>query len=132
MKPGISKAKKAVFVDKAKPWMRPYMPGYVNHPVYSTWAMIRAMECAARKLLQPYLEEGEDAVGCEVKAQHLAPAALGETIRVTAKFKGVKGPVITCRLEAHCGKSKIGEGEHKQFVFSRDRYRKFLKHANNR
>lgn len=129
MKPGIEKAKEAVFAETAESWMRPFMPGMVNHPVYSTWALARAMECASRKVLFPYLEmdKGEDAVGCEVYVRHLAPAAIGQAVRVIARFKEKKGPIVVCELEAFCGNVKIGEGTHKQFILSKERYKRFLK-----
>lgn len=131
MKKGIEKSKPGVVTEKALPWMRPFMPGMVNHPVYSTWALVRAMECASRKVLFPYLEmdKGEDAVGCEVFIRHLAPAPLGKTVRVIAKFKEKKGPIVVCELEAFCGNVKIGEGTHKQFVLSTKKHKKFLKAA---
>ncbi len=126
MKSGIEQSKKSVYTEKAEAWMKPYMPGIVDHPVYSTWAMIRGMENTARLLLQPYLEEGEDGVGCEVSVKHLAPAALGETIRIEATLKEFKHPIVVCHLEAFCENTKIGEGIHKQFVLSKQRYQKFL------
>ncbi|MBI4370131.1 MAG: hypothetical protein HY547_07875 [Elusimicrobia bacterium] len=126
MKLEIARAQPAVYRERAAAWMRPYMKGKVDHPVYSTWAMVRAMENASRTLLQPYLEPGEDAVGIEVSARHLAPASLGKMIIIRAAIESVKPPVVICRLEAFCGKSKIGVGTHKQFVMNRARYKKFL------
>jgi len=44
------------------------------HPVYSTWSMVRHVELASRKVILPYLEPDEEAVGYSVSVTHLAPA----------------------------------------------------------
>lgn len=106
--------------------MRPYMPGKVDHPVYSTWAMARAFEHAGRTLLQDYLEEHEEGVGCEISIRHLAPASLGRIISTEACFKEKRGPLVVCEVQVFCGKKKIGEGTYKQFVMDKKRYKKFL------
>lgn len=53
------------------------------HPVYATWAMVRHMEEASRKLILPYLGPDEDAVGWLVEVVHLAPYSPGDEGRGT-------------------------------------------------
>ncbi|MDA8205901.1 MAG: polymerase, partial [Thermaerobacter sp.] len=57
------------------------------HPVLATAQMIEWMEWAGRKLILPYLEDGEDAVGYAVDIVHLAPTVVGESFSATATFR---------------------------------------------
>jgi predicted thioesterase len=70
------------------------------HPVYATYAMAKHFEEAGRKLLLPYLEPGEAAIGTAVSVEHLAPAWVGDRVRVTARCTGVAGGRVTCVLTA--------------------------------
>src|ERR1700730_5549240 len=54
------------------------------HPVYSTWMMAKHMEEASRKVILPFLEDDEEAVGHAIDIVHLAPTAVGDPVRVRA------------------------------------------------
>jgi fluoroacetyl-CoA thioesterase len=92
-----------------------------THPVYATWMMIKQMEEAGRKVILPFLEPGEDAVGYAVDVVHLAPTAVGERVRARAALERVEGRRIHCRVEAYNTREKIGEGRTVQVVVPRDR-----------
>ncbi len=54
--------------------------------IFATPAMIGLMEGASHKCVEELLPEGHTSVGYEVHVRHLAPAAPGTTVVVTAKL----------------------------------------------
>lgn len=97
------------------------------HRVYSTWYMVKHMELAARKVILPFLEPDEDAVGHAVQATHLAPTPVGAVVTARARLLRVEGRQIVCAVESHSGGVKIGEGTTVQVVLPtsvlRERFR---------
>ena len=93
------------------------------HPVYATWTMVKHMEEASRKVILPFLEEDEDAVGHAVQVVHLAPTPVGMRVRVRATLDRIDGRRIHCRIEATNERERIGEGSTIQIVVSRRRLR---------
>ncbi len=91
------------------------------HPVYATWMMIKHMEEAGRKVILPFLEPDEDAVGYAIDVVHLAPTPVGARVRARAVLERVDGRRIHCRVEAHNAREKIGEGRTVQILLSRAR-----------
>jgi len=91
------------------------------HPVYATWMMIKHMEEAGRKVILPFLDAGEDAVGYAIDVVHLAPTPVGARVRARAVLERVDGRRIHCRVEAHNEREKIAEGRTVQVVLSRAR-----------
>jgi len=92
-----------------------------THPVYATWMMVKHMEEAGRKVILPFLDADEDAVGYAVDVVHLAPTPVGGRIRARAVLERVDGRRIHCRVEAHNEHEKIGEGRTVQVVVARAR-----------
>ena len=115
-----------------KPWMKPHLDGMVRHPLYATWAMVYHMEVAARKLLAPYLEPTEEAVGGGVLVKHLRPTAVGSRIHVLCTLVKLKGTRVYTRLEVFDKNRKVGEGSHVQVVMSRSRFADLLREARGR
>lgn len=93
------------------------------HPVYATWMMAKHMEEASRKVILPFLEPDEDAVGHAIDVVHLAPTAVGERVRIRATLERVDGRRLYCTLEAHNRRERIGTGRNIQVVMSRERLR---------
>lgn len=91
------------------------------HPVYSTWAMVHHMELACRKIILPYLEPEEEAVGYSVSITHLAPTPVGMTVTVRARLAQVDGNRIVCDVEAVNELTRIGEGTQVQVVLPKQR-----------
>lgn len=91
------------------------------HRVYSTWSMVRHMELACRKIILPYLEPHEDAVGYSVSVTHLAPTPVGMRVTVTARLEQIDGNRIVCAVETSNEKTRIGEGTHVQIVLPKAR-----------
>ncbi len=90
------------------------------HPVYATWAVVKHMEEASRRLVLPYLEPHEDAVGYSVEVVHLAPTPVGKRVRVCATLEAVEDRRVRCRVEAFSERGKVAEGVHVQVLVPRD------------
>lgn len=91
------------------------------HPVYSTWNLVRHMEEASRKLILPFLEPEEEAVGHAVEVVHLAPTLVGRHVEVTAYLARVDGRQIVCDVVAHSGHLLIGRGKTIQILTTKER-----------
>ena len=121
MKPGLLPGRTGeVTVTVTQPMVAWFEELGVVHPVYSTWAMVRHMELASRKVILPFLEPGEDAVGYSVNVTHFAPTPVGMQVTVHATLQRVEGNRIICALEAFNEHEKIGEGENVQVVVPPD------------
>lgn len=70
------------------------------HPVYATYWLARHFEEAGRKLILPFLEPGEGAIGSQVDVIHTASALPGMRVTVTATFGRSEGRRVVCRLNA--------------------------------
>src|SRR5438045_9620407 len=84
-------------------------------PVYSTPDMIRLMETAAFRALQPYCERDEITVGTSIHVEHRAASGAGARIRAEAAVECFDGRFSTVRVTAlaygeapgrgHCGRA---------------------------
>jgi fluoroacetyl-CoA thioesterase len=79
-------------------------------PVYSTPDMIRLMEAACFKALQPFCDEGEIAVGISINIEHRAASGIGVRIHADAELESFDGRFYTMRVSAHDGPREIGRG----------------------
>lgn len=92
------------------------------HPVYATYWLCKHMEEAGRKIILPFLEEGEEGIGCAVSARHLAPAVPGQRLEILARHVATTGNRVhvACRATNAVGEL-IGEGETEQAILPRER-----------
>ena len=89
------------------------------HPVYATYSMAKHFEEAGRKLLLQYLEPGEAGIGRSVSVEHLAPAWVGDAVRVTARCVELRDERLTCECTAvDAGGRELGRGTTVQVVLS--------------
>ena len=87
------------------------------HPVYATYRMAEHFEEAGRKLLLPSLEPGEAAIGRSLSVEHLAPAWVGDTVRVSAECVELRGNRLTCACRAVAADGReLGHGSTVQVV----------------
>lgn len=121
MKPGLAPGVTTEVEIDVTPEMAPDYGGKIVHPVYSTWSMIHHMEMAGRKIILPFLDEHEEAVGTHVSAEHTAPARIGRRVRIVAEIEGVRGNKVTCRMTAYCGPRVLGHGKTVQAVLKKER-----------
>ncbi|MBI4055222.1 MAG: thioesterase family protein [Elusimicrobia bacterium] len=130
MRKGLEVGKKHELDFKVTSEMRPARrDGSVVHPVYSTWSMVHHFEIVCRELLEPYLEEQEEAVGHELEVRHLAPAPLGASVRVQAVLEEIRHNRVLTAVEVFCGKRRIGEGRLVQVVLPKEKLQKRFREA---
>jgi predicted thioesterase len=79
-------------------------------PVYSTPDMIRLMETAAFRALQPYCEGDEITVGTSINVEHRAASGVGTTVKAEAALESFDGRFYILRVTAHDGTQEIGRG----------------------
>jgi predicted thioesterase len=84
--------------------------------IFATPAMIGLMEGASHKCVEELLPEGYTSVGYEVHVRHLAPAAPGSTVVVSAKLTEVKGNKLYFDVACHQGEVLLGSGTHKRAI----------------
>lgn len=101
------------------PEMRPVFEGIAEHPLYATWSMVHDMEIACRQLLDRHLGADKDSFGVSIEVQHLAPVAVGKTVRVTAEIHAIEGRMVTFEVRVHDGARMIGTGRHSQVIVAR-------------
>lgn len=106
LQPGDATTVETVVTDN----MTARLGGQKIHPVLATAQMIEWMEWAGRKLILPYLEEEEDAVGYAVDIVHLAPTLVGESFTTTAVFRSLEGSRIVADVLAENRRGTIGRG----------------------
>ena len=122
MKPGIESAAGSVeFVVTEV--MTAQLDGREIHPVYSTFWACHHCEVAARRAIEPFFEESEDAVGSALSLKHRAMAAVGALLVVTARVSHIEGNRVTCsvRIETSQSGRLLAEGTQEQVVISKDK-----------
>ncbi|UBV42160.1 thioesterase family protein [Deinococcus taeanensis] len=92
------------------------------HPVYATYWMARHFEEAGRKIILPFLEDGEGGIGTQVDVTHTASALPGMQVTVTATFERMDGRRIVASMVAvnELG-DEIGRGHTTQMVLPQAR-----------
>lgn len=96
------------------------------HPVYATYWLAKHMEEAGRKILLPFLEEGEEGLGTAVNVKHLTSALPGMRIEVVARHTRTVSNQRTYRIYAECEAHSelgdlIGTGTTEQYVTSAEK-----------
>jgi len=79
-------------------------------PVYSTPDMIRLMETAAFRALQPCCEGDEITVGSAIHVEHRAASGIGAKIRAEAILESFDGRFYQVRVTAWDDVQEIGRG----------------------
>ena len=79
-------------------------------PVLTTPDMIRLMEMACYRALEPFHEGDETNVGTAIHVRHLAPAGVGAKVRAEAVLEAVNGRFYVMRCRAWHEEKLIGEG----------------------
>lgn len=79
-------------------------------PVYSSPDMIRLMEIAAFRALQPYCEGDEITVGTSIHIEHRAASGIGTRIKAEAVLESFDGRFFILRVIARNDAQEIGRG----------------------
>lgn len=86
------------------------------HPLYSTFWLAYHAEVAARKAIEPYFDEGENAVGAGITIEHRAMCPIGAQVHVTATVTSVEENRIVCTIVARTDHAEIARGTQTQIV----------------
>ena len=90
--------------------------------VYATPCMVALMEGAACEALEGALPEGKTTVGTMLNISHLSATPVGLEVRAEAEVTEVDGNAITFSVTAYDEAGKIGEGTHKRFIVTSQRF----------
>jgi predicted thioesterase len=74
------------------------------------------MEWVGRKVILPFLEEGEEGVGGSITVEHRSPAPIGKQVTFIAEATEVKPNKVVCRVVAEHDKAIVGEGTFTQVI----------------
>ncbi len=87
------------------------------HPVYATYWLAKHLELVSRKLILPFLEDGEEGIGHAVSVKHLASALPGMRLRLTARLEAQEGNRVhaACSAVSELG-DLVGEGTTVQVI----------------
>ncbi len=112
--------------------MCPAFDGVVVHRCYSTWSVAHHFEIAARKVLVDFLEPHEEGVGSHVSVDHLAPCALGRTVRIRAELVEVTRehhPRVVCDLTAFDSDRLLARGRQVQVVMNKEHLKRYIERS---
>jgi fluoroacetyl-CoA thioesterase len=125
MKSGLAEGDTATIMTEVTPAMHAQFEGDVVHPVYSTVSMVYHMEWASRKIILPYLEDGEEGMGAKVTVEHMAPAGTGSKLEIKAAVIKYERNIILTEVIVRDFKNDriIGRGEVKQVVLPKEKIR---------
>ena len=99
-------------------------------PVYSTPDMIRLLETAAFRALQPYCEGDEITVGTSIHVEHRAASGIGARIKAEAVLVSFDGRFYTLRVSARDDAQEIGQGTVGRAVVSVGKFVEKMKSGN--
>ena len=83
------------------------LDGTEIHSVCSTVTMVYYAELAARKVIEPFFETGDQAIGGGINLKHTGMAALGENIEVNARIISFDGRILVCEIESTVNNGEI-------------------------
>jgi predicted thioesterase len=133
MKPTLRLGATAEVTIEVTEAMCPGFDGVVVHRVYSTWSMAHHMELAARKVLEPHLEEHEEGIGSHLSIDHVAPTPVGHTVRVAAEAVEIGPTTLVCAVTAYHvrpdGEVVVGRGRQVQRVLPRRKLESLIERA---
>jgi predicted thioesterase len=115
MKPAVAQSR-GVFECIVTQEMCASLDGVDIHPVYSTFWLSYHAEIAARRAIDAFFDEGENAIGGELSLRHEAMCAVGDHVRVEARVRSVTAKKIVCDIEAFAASKRIAVGHQTQIV----------------
>lgn len=92
------------------------------HPVYATYWMGKHFEEAGRKIILPFLEEGDAGIGSQLEVFHTGAALPDMQVTITATFERQEKRRIFCSMKAvTCLGDEIGHGTTTQVVLPQEK-----------
>ena len=90
--------------------------------VYATPCMVALMEGAACDAIAEALGDTQTTVGIALNIEHIAATPVGLEVRAEAEVTAVEGNAITFNVVAYDEAGKIGEGTHKRYIVTSQRF----------
>ncbi|MGL5674862.1 MAG: thioesterase family protein [Cellulosilyticaceae bacterium] len=90
--------------------------------VFATPAMIALMENAAMHAVMPAIEEGNDTVGIEINASHLAATKPGKKVKATATLVDIQKRILIFEIVAEDEDKIIGKATHKRAIINVEKF----------
>ena len=108
------------------------LDGLVIHPVYSTFWLCYHVELCARKTIEPFFEDDENACGGGIEIIHKAMAPLGATVTVSTRVSKLSEKTIICDFVAYHGEKMIANGNQTQHYFPQSKIDSLISNAYKR
>ncbi|MCY0888608.1 MAG: thioesterase family protein [Alicyclobacillaceae bacterium] len=121
MKPGLEPGYREQLEMEVTVEMCPQFDGETVHQTMSTVSMIYHMEWVARKVILPFLEDGEEGIGAELNVRHSAPAPVGKKVTFIAEVTHNDGSLVICDVRAVHDKAVVGAGSFTQAILPRQK-----------
>ncbi len=121
MKPGLEPGYQETMTVVVTEDMVASFGGQMVHPVLSTVSMVYYMEWTGRKVILPFLENGEEGVGASVDIRHRAPAPVGKMVSFVATVTEVTPQKVVCNVIAEHDRAIVGEGEFVQVIVPKEK-----------
>jgi len=91
-------------------------------PVLGTPRLLAWCEAATCAAIAPALEDGQTSVGTRVTLEHMAPSAVGVTVRVSTSAVHVDGKLVRFSVAARQEGKLVGSGEVTRVVVDAARF----------
>lgn len=91
-------------------------------PVLGTPRLVALCEEAAVACAEPMLDDGQTTVGMRVQIDHVAPIAIGSTVRAEAKLDRVEGRRLTFSVSVNDRCGLVAAGKLTRVVVDRARF----------
>lgn len=105
------------------------LDGRLIHPLYSTFWLAYHAEVAARKAIEPYFDNGENALGAGIELEHRSMCPLGVRIDITATVIAWEGNRIVCSIVARIGMTEIARGTQTQVLLPSEHIQAMIERA---
>jgi predicted thioesterase len=116
MKPGLIPGYQETLTITVTEDMVALFGGQMVHPVLSTVSMVYYMEWVGRKVILPFLEEGEEGVGVAIDVKHSAPAPVGKKVTFIATVRETTPTKVICDVIAKHDRALVGESRFVQVI----------------
>jgi len=94
----------------------------LNVLVFSTPSLVKTLEIAALKCVEPYLPSTHTTVGTGICIKHLKATPMGEKVKARVKLLKSDGPKLEFEVEAWDRYGKIAEGTHHRYVVNKEKF----------
>lgn len=91
-------------------------------PVLATPRILALVEEAAMQAIDGHLDTGASSVGMRVQLEHIAPTAVGRTVRAEANLEKVEGRKLLFRVSARDDHGLVAAGKVTRVVVDVDRF----------